>query len=238
MREVTVRVAAPPFAPAAFTAKHQGARIVYQALADEPGVLSHLHVVLSGPETAKEFVALAEADPSLVDSEVLSRDNEHVSLKVRRRQGQVPATDGARGLGVDPLQAIVAALGRDAYAKPAVCEKGSVLGRVVVMRRLPEDELEATLVELARGANWGGVELVGIKDASVEPALVGHRPERLTGRQEEVLRIAHALGYYRTPRACTLEDVASTLGISANAVHKNLTAAEQRIIQNYVGAAL
>lgn len=239
MREAVVRLAGEGFAPAAFTARHKGARVVYQPLADAPDVSSHLHVVLAGPEETREFLGLVQQDPALLDVEVLSQDADHASVKVRRRAGVAQGADGGPGLGADPIQVLVAALGRDAYAKPALCEGGVVLGRVVVLRRLSEEELAATLEDLARGAGWGGAELVSLKDVSLESALLARaKLDRLTGRQEEVLRIAHALGYYRTPRGCTLEDVAATLGISANAVHKNLTSAEQRIIQGYVGSGL
>lgn len=231
MREVVVRIAGEGFGPAAFTARHPGARVVYQQLPDAPDVAAHLQVVLARPAEADEFLRLVEQDPALLEREVLSRDGEHVSLKVRRK-----VDANGVGLGTDPLVAVVGALGRDAYARPAVCEGGAVLGRVVVLRRLDEEELAASLAELAQAQGWTAAELVAVKDVSVDSALLARpRPEKLTGRQEEVLRIAHALGYYKTPRGCTLEDVAATLGISANAVHKNLTSAEQRIIQGYVG---
>jgi predicted DNA binding protein len=230
LREVSLRVVPRAFGPATFTKHHTGARVVYQPLADEPGVASHLYVVLAAAPAAAEFLAQVERDPSVLGSEILSRDAEHVSLKVRRRP-----TGGSD----DPLQAVQAALGRDAYLKPAVAEDGAVLGRVVVLRRLGEQELAATLQELAASSGWDHAELVGVRDVGVEGELLAlPRAEKMTGRQEEVLRIAHALGYYATPRGCTLEDVAATLGISANAVHKNLTAAEQRIIQSHVAGTL
>lgn len=233
LREVTVRITPPAFGPAAFTAQHPGARVVYQPLTEEAGFVSHLHVVLAKADTADAFVKLAQSDPGVARVDVLSRDADHVSLKVRRRAG---APDG---LGEDPLQAVAAALGRDAYLKPAVVEGGVVLGRVVAMRKLGEEELAAMLQELAQAARWSEAELVGVRDVDVEGELLAMpRAAQMTARQEEVLRIANALGYYATPRGCTLEDVAATLGISANAVHKNLTAAEQRIIQNHVAGAL
>jgi predicted DNA binding protein len=230
MREVLVRLdPGPTFAPAAFTREHPEARVVYQALPDEPGAQALLHIVLGGPDDARAFLQRVEADPQLLGFEVLSSDTEHVSLKVRRK---AQPSDGA-----DPLAQIASTLGRDAYVKPAVVEKGLVLGRIVVMRRLGEEELAETLHELAHQHGWAAAELVSVKDVAIESALLARpRGERMTARQEEVLRIAHALGYYRTPRGCTLEDVAATLGISANAVHKNLTAAEQRIIQEHLAA--
>jgi hypothetical protein len=198
---------------------------------------SHLHVVLAAPDAAADFERLVARDPRLLASEVLSRDAEHVTLKVRRRAAHDEEDDA--GLGADPLQRLAAVLGRDAYAKPALCEGGAVLGRLVVLRQLDEEQLEAALQELATSAGWDEAELVGVRDVGVEGELMAApKAERMTGRQEEVLRIAHALGYYNTPRKCTLEDVAATLGISANAVHKNLTAAEQRIIQGHVAGGL
>ncbi|HEV8359145.1 MAG TPA: helix-turn-helix domain-containing protein, partial [Candidatus Thermoplasmatota archaeon] len=237
MREVTVRLVPRAFGPATFTRRHAAARVVYQPLPDEPGMTSHLHVVLAAPDAAADFERLVARDPRLLASEVLSRDAEHVTLKVRRRAAHDEEDDA--GLGADPLQRLAAVLGRDAYAKPALCEGGAVLGRLVVLRQLDEEQLEAALQELATSAGWDEAELVGVRDVGVEGELMAApKAERMTGRQEEVLRIAHALGYYNTPRKCTLEDVAATLGISANAVHKNLTAAEQRIIQGHVAGGL
>jgi hypothetical protein len=147
--------------------------------------------------------------------------------------------DAGPGLAADPLPALAGALGRDAYAKPTVCQDGAVMARVVVLRRLGEEDLAATLDELAQARGWAKAELVTVRDLALEGVLAGlPKAERMTARQEEVLRIAHALGYYRTPRGCTLEDIAARLGISANAVHKNLTAAEQRIVQDFVAAGL
>ncbi|MCA1813634.1 MAG: helix-turn-helix domain-containing protein, partial [Halobacteriales archaeon] len=228
MREVMVRFSPTDFLPARFTCHHPQARLVHQALAEEKGEQRQLLVLLAGPEDARDFLARVGEDPQLVEQEVLSRDDAHVSVRIRRRSAEP-----------DPLVQLAAALGRDAYPKPAVVEQGRVLGRVVVMRRLAEEELAGQLEELAQRHGWRDAELVGVRDVGVEGALLARpRNERMTARQEEVLRIAHALGYYRTPRGCTLESIAGTLGISANAVHKNLTAAEQRIIADHVTAAL
>jgi predicted DNA binding protein len=231
MREVQVGIAGSGFAPASFTAAHPGMRVAYQALADEAGVQAHLLVALAPPAVLQRFVAHLAEDPQTLGHEVLSRDHEHATVKVRRRVGP----GKGKAAGADPLAPLLAALGRDAWAKPAVCEGGAVRARIVVLRRLDEEALAALLQDLAQAQGWGGAELLGVRDAAVEAAaLAPVKAEPLTGRQEEVLRIAHALGYYRTPRGCTLEDIAATLGVSANAVHKNLTAAEQRIIHGHV----
>jgi predicted DNA binding protein len=66
------------------------------------------------------------------------------------------------------------------------------------------------------------------------PALAGPR-EGLTPGQDEVLKMAVALGYYDTPRGCTIEDLAEAFGVSKAAAHKRLKAAENKIIQEFAG---
>ncbi len=48
----------------------------------------------------------------------------------------------------------------------------------------------------------------------------------------EVLRMAIAMGYYSDPRQCTLDDLASSMGVSKAAVHKRLQMAENALIRS------
>jgi predicted DNA binding protein len=57
------------------------------------------------------------------------------------------------------------------------------------------------------------------------------RAKVLTPRQQEVLKMAIAMGYYSDPRACTLEDLAVSFGVSKAAVHKRLQLAENALVR-------
>ncbi len=57
---------------------------------------------------------------------------------------------------------------------------------------------------------------------------------RLTSPERETARIAMARGYYRTPRACTMEDLAREIGISKSAVYHRLAGLERKSVQAMV----
>ncbi|HVL86637.1 MAG TPA: helix-turn-helix domain-containing protein [Candidatus Thermoplasmatota archaeon] len=225
-REVLVH-ATIPGAITEFCARNRGARAVWQPLHDATGRGDSLLLVVIAPPTLyRELLKQLEAEGKTL--EVLSRDEGHATVRVT-----------GRGAGPDPIAGLVRRFGRDAYLKPAVVEGSRTLVRIVLTRRLPDDEVVKAMEEVALEAAWQDQEVVAIRDLAVEASLLSlPRLEKVTPRQDEVLRIGHALGYYRTPRGCTLEDIAGTLGISTNAVHKNLTAAEQKIIYAYVGTGL
>ena len=118
-----------------------------------------------------------------------------------------------------------------------VFERGEAHVRAVLTRSPGSAEVEERADRCARLAGWTDWEIEGVRslsDGRPPPSW----PDPLTHRQDEVLRVAHALGYYQTPRGCTLEDVAQTLGVSANAVHKNLVLAESKLISAYLAAGM
>lgn len=225
-REVTLQ-ATVPGGLAEFTALHPNARAIFQPLQDASGKgTTSLLVAVGTPAQYHDLMKQLEAEGAGL--EVLSQDQEHVSLRV-----------SGRWAGIDAVLGLVRRFGRDAYPKPTVADSGRLLIRFVLTKRVPDAEIAKAVEEVAQESRWQSHEVVTIRDVSVETSLLGlPRPEKVTPRQDEVLRIGHALGYYRTPRDCTLEDIASTLGISTNAVHKNMTAAEQKIIYNYVASGL
>ena len=51
----------------------------------------------------------------------------------------------------------------------------------------------------------------------------------LTTRQQEVLETAVEMGYYRSPREATLEDVAAAVGIAPTTVSEHLCKVEERV---------
>lgn len=54
--------------------------------------------------------------------------------------------------------------------------------------------------------------------------------EQLTPRQQETLRVAVEVGYYREPREVTYQDVADELGIAAGTVGEHLRKIESKVL--------
>ncbi|MGQ0534763.1 MAG: helix-turn-helix domain-containing protein [Methanobacteriota archaeon] len=236
MREVTLLLKKQEYEAIAFTAKYKNTRVIFHPLHDtEEGAQTLFIVVARAPEY-QEFLKDFAESPRVKKFEVLAEDPDHVSLlaltEFSPRSRALAEIHG----GANPLAELFATFGRDTYLKPVVVEAGAAILKVVVTRRVSDEDLIQRFESLCRETKWDEYEVLGVRDVSLESTLVGSgKGEEITARQEEVLRIAHALGYYRTPRECTLEDISNTLGISTNAVHKNLTAAEQKILQNYLG---
>ncbi len=61
-------------------------------------------------------------------------------------------------------------------------------------------------------------------------ARTGCRSARLTMQEIAMLQEALAAGYYRTPRGCTLADLAERVGLSRSAVWKRLSRVEAQVL--------
>lgn len=230
MMEVDLRVRWPSFPMARFTASRR-TQVVVRPFVQDPrsGEVSCLLVVAS-PEGAHDGFEAEVLDPlDLAEVELLSRDGDHCTYRLRARD-DVPWSRSPV-----PFTRLVRRFGRDAFLHPVVVEGGDVWLSFVVARHLPAGKILERLEEAGGEVGWEGFDLVSVRNVRGDPAEHPREALReLTPRQREVLEIARALGYYRTPRSCTLEDVARTLGVSGNAVHKNLTAAERKILTSYV----
>jgi|GEM_PF-4164051 predicted DNA binding protein len=55
----------------------------------------------------------------------------------------------------------------------------------------------------------------------------------LTSRQKEILQKAISMGYFESPRKCSLRDVAENLNISHTAVNKHIRKIEKRLLKNF-----
>lgn len=227
--EIALRVRWPATSISKFTSTVPGSRVLIQYLGHEPGTHPMLLLIVLAPEADYErLLATFKARPDVVGIETVDRDRSHCSVKVKLKLATEAGT-------TFPWWSEV--WGQDAISRPFVFEGEDVAVRMLLMRPMPEQEIRQRIERAAKLGGWEEHEIVAarspdelrIPDAPAEPP---------TSRQEEVLKIAHALGYYRTPRACTLEHVASTLGVSANAIHKNLSSAESKVIASYLSAGL
>lgn len=209
-----------------------------RALAGVPNARASLHVlsadavrgqlsllvVQADAQTQEKLLASLPSQPEVTDAEVVDRSDAHVAIRLV-----------ARDRGAYSLSYFHETWGHDACLRSVGFENGEAHLRALLLRPHSADRLQQRLAETARAGSWVDWDVTSVRslaDAGPPPAW----PDPLTPRQLEVLRVAHALGYYRTPRTCTLEHVAGTLGVSANAIHKNLVLAESKLIAAYLAS--
>lgn len=79
-----------------------------------------------------------------------------------------------------------------------------------------------------------GFDLRLVRFGAFQPGDLLSPNGELTDKQLEVVRAAFSMGYYETPRNCTLDDLADVFGISKAAVHMRLRTAERKIMREFV----
>jgi predicted DNA binding protein len=225
--EITLRVRAPDFGPSGFARANPGSAVLVQPLSEDraAGATRFLLAALVPDDLQLKLLSGIEGRPEVTSVHVVSRERGCVVARVEAR--------GRSGHGLAWWSEI---WGGDAVLRPILVEGDDVLLRILLVKPHTEERLLTRLAESARAGHWQEHEILHARplgEAAVPPDVT----DPLTTRQLEVLRVAHALGYYQTPRGCTLEGVAKTLGVSANAIHKNLVLAESKIISAYLGAS-
>jgi predicted DNA binding protein len=225
--EVTLRVRAPDFGPSAFAHAAPGSAILLQPLSEDraAGVTKHLVAAVVPEDLQMKLLSSIEGRPEVSQVQVVGRERGCIVARVEAR--------GRVGYGLAWWNEV---WGGDAVLRPVLVEGDEMLLRILIVRPHTEERLMTRLAESGRAGHWIEHEIVYARPLG-EIAAPPEATDPLTTRQLEVLRVAHALGYYQTPRGCTLEGVAKTLGVSANAIHKNLVLAESKIIAAYLGAS-
>jgi predicted DNA binding protein len=239
--DVALRVRVSRFPPHAFTARTPSARTLFQHLSADraTGEATALLVVLAPEDQYVKLLSDFEGMPQLRGVETVGRDREHVAVKIR---SALPAPTTTTSVATPaalnhPYAWFPGIFDRDLLLKPVLSDGRDTYVRFLLLRPHTQDDLLARIDDLAKRGGWEEHEILAVRPFAAESASAPiPAPERLTARQDEVLKIAYALGYYRTPRTCTLESVANTLGVSANAIHKNLAAAELNVITSYLSA--
>lgn len=135
--------------------------------------------------------------------------------------------------GHNPIKAILQVLGPDCWFHPIVVKDGYLHISVVSPSEEGRERFMAYTKRMREHVSPDDFRLLHV-GPYVSPALAPQR-EGLTPGQDEVLKMAVALGYYDTPRACTVEDLAETFGVSKAAAHKRLKAAENKVIKEFIG---
>jgi hypothetical protein len=228
LTELSFRVASRDNLLCAFTQVHEDATIVINpfrasASADIERAMYTIH---TGAEEARDLVE-GHFEEEYGEYEVLAERDDCLTVEVPFRLPSV----GPRG---DPLHMALEALGNDAFFLPLVVEDGFI---------------HCTLVSSSPQGTRGFIELTKSVTKHLDPetfdllnvgpwnpAPEADKRDELTSRQEDVLQMAIALGYYNQPRETTLEELGEVLDVSKAAVHKTLTAAENKVLKDAMGS--
>jgi predicted DNA binding protein len=203
------------------------ARILFHPFYDDPQIQGSAFLALAVGGDPTDFLEGTHQARGLGGAEIL---READGFAVARVEGQETDKPGE----VTPMLEVTRRFGREAYLNPVYAEGGDVWLSLVTARSLTYEDVERTLHDIGEDVGLDDWDVVSL-DPLEERSMGGRGPdEDLTDRQREVLDIARALGYYETPRESTLEDIAGTLGVSENAIHKNLSAAERKIVRGYL----
>lgn len=163
---------------------------------------------------ADEVLALADAAPSISDCSFISEESDGNAFE-------------ATLTGESPVTWLL-----DHSAVPRVLSASEAGGRVVV--DLPRETAVRDFVETFQNRFAGG-ELLARRERerSVQSnqQLQADLADRLTPRQQEVLRTAFVSGYFESPRDRTGSEVASSLGISQPTFNNHLRAALRKSLE-------
>lgn len=125
-------------------------------------------------------------------------------------------------------------VGSDAEAAARGHEAASSRGKAATEAGSAETSTGRPAHAPAAGPPRGGTDFKLVHVGPYNPIVrVEKKDESLTARQDELMKMAIALGYYSEPRRLTIEEIAEVFGISKAAAHKRLTAAENKIILDY-----
>lgn len=148
---------------------------------------------------------------------------------------RVEGAEAGRAL-MAPFATVLKSLGEDVQFGPFVVSEGVFVGHVAVPDPAdPADDGDVVrrLREGAEASDWGDWSLVRLTEFNPGGLARHLREDKLSTKQLEVVKMGLALGFYDSPRGCTLETLADLFGISKAAVHNRLKAAERKIIAGY-----
>lgn len=228
LTELSFRVSGEDNLLCMFTRMTSDTLVVINPLRPDPEArIEHaLYTIHADPEDARELVE-GHFQKEYGGYEIVAERDEALTVKVPFRLPQIGDRD-------DPLHMALETLGPDAFFLPLVVKDGYIHCTLVS----PSSEGTRTFINLTKRVNKhldpDAFDLLHVGPWDSTPG--GSEDLDLTDRQEDVLRLAVALGYYNRPREATLESLGEVLGVSKAAVHKTLSAAENKVIKNALGA--
>lgn len=210
-----------------FTKAHAGAEVVIHLLRGDPGVdvRDALYTIMA-PRAAREEL-LKQFPGAYGRFDLVTEHEDYATVRAPLK------LDYAKGH--NPIAAVIQTLGPDCWFHPLMAKDGYLHISVVSPSEAGRERFLAYTKRMREHVSPDDFRLVHV-GPYVPPALSEGR-EGLTPGQDEVLKMAVALGYYDTPRAVTVEDLAEAFGVSKAAAHKRLKAAENKIIKDFAGKA-
>lgn len=228
LTELSFRVAGTDNLLCTFTRMNQGTLVVINPLREDAGGRAEhaLYTVHAPRKDAKRLVE-EHFEKEYGGYEVIAEREEALTVRVPFKLPRIGDRD-------DPFHLALETLGDDAFFLPLVVKDGYIHCSLVS----PSSEGTRTFIELTKHVNRhlqpDAFDLLHV--GPWDPTPGSTEDLDLTDRQEDVLRLAVALGYYNRPRETTLEALGEVLGVSKAAVHKTLSAAENKVIKDAVGA--
>lgn len=220
--EFVIEVQVPGCPLCGFTDEHEGATLLVEPL--DPG-RDHdpqtIQITLLGSQQARDDLE-ALLDEWAGGYEEIRRSEESASFLVEdaHAEGFETVLPTIRDLG-----------GEDVIFQPTIGREGWMAVRFLAdVEDHPAEFVQAC--QHALDEEDCGFRL--IRFSEFDPETFAGPLEPLTDKQLEVVRVAYSMGYYETPRNCTLEDLAEVFGISKAAVHMRLRGAEEKIIEELV----
>lgn len=228
LKELSFRAAGRDNLVCSFTRMQPGSVVVINPLRNRPGerIQRAIYTIQAPIKQAKELVD-RHFEEAYGGYEILAEREDSLTV-------EVPLVLPEVGPGTDPLHMALDHLGQDAFFLPLVVRDGyihctlvsaspeGIKGFVELTKRINE-HLQPDTFQLLHVGPWN-------------PTPQPPDDDELTQRQQDVLRLAVAMGYYEQPRDVTLDELGDLLGISKAAVHKTLAAAENKVIKGAVGA--
>jgi predicted DNA binding protein len=209
-----------------FTKQHRDVMVVVLLLRGQvEGEIQEALYTLVAPRAARDAV-LQHFPREYGRFEVVAERDDCVSVKAPLKLDYVR--------GRSPIAAVLEMLGPDCWFHPVVVKDGYLHISVVSPSAEGRDRFMAYTKRMREHMSPDDFKLVHV--GPYQPPALAPPREGLTPGQDEVLKMAVALGYYDTPRGCTLEDLAETFGVSKAAAHKRLKAAENKIIKDFTRA--
>ena len=132
----------------------------------------------------------------------------------------------------DPIQLTLRMLGPETVFHPVLVEAGYILISVMSPNPAGLTAFNEFTKHMRQVVPADDFKLLHVGEYQPELRLKS-RAKSLTPRQQEVLKMAIAMGYYNDTRAVTLEDLSEAFGVSKAAVHKRLQMAENVLIRGH-----
>lgn len=142
--------------------------------------------------------------------------------------------EASRATLTGPLAVVRETLPGSPVLRPFTAEGGRILARLLVPSRLDDGDVVQELRAAAEDEGWADWRLLHLTEHHPGAAARKLGDERLSTKQLEVVKMALALGYFDSPRGCTLETLSQIFDISKAAIHNRLKAAERKILAEYL----